>query len=101
MVGQFFGPAAARRAVASLTVLKGARQYNGTMPLSAGRSQFLHSVSTGTSQGGTLHFVLETCQVKPNPSLKPSPNGGPPGPAHRYAVHFLCAGPGVPPLGPA
>jgi hypothetical protein len=40
-------------------------------------------------------------QTTPNPSLKPSPNGGPPGPGNRYGVHFLSPGPGVPPLGPA
>jgi hypothetical protein len=39
--------------------------------------------------------------VLPNPSLKPSPNGGPPGPGCRYAVHCLHPGPGVPPSGPA
>jgi hypothetical protein len=37
----------------------------------------------------------------PNPSLKPSPNGGPPGPGCRYAVHFRQPGPGVPPSVPA
>jgi len=37
----------------------------------------------------------------PNPSVKPSPNGGPPGPGRRYAVHFRQPGPGVPPLVPA
>jgi len=36
----------------------------------------------------------------PNPSLKLSPNGGPPGPGRRYAVHCLRPGPGVPPLVP-
>jgi hypothetical protein len=35
-----------------------------------------------------------------NPSVKASPNGGPPGPGHRYAVHFLWPGPGVPPSVP-
>ncbi len=44
-------------------------------------------------------LVVEAAQ--PNPSLKPSTNGGPPGPASRYGVHFLLAGPGVPPLVPA
>jgi hypothetical protein len=44
-------------------------------------------------------LVVKTAQ--PNPSLKPSPNGGPPGPASRYGVHFLLAGPGVPPLVPS
>ena len=37
----------------------------------------------------------------PNPSLKPSPNGGPPGPGRMYAVHCLQPGPGVPPSVPA
>ncbi len=37
----------------------------------------------------------------PNPSLKRSPNGTPPGPGHRYGVHFLWPGPGVMPQGPA
>jgi len=36
----------------------------------------------------------------PNPSVKASPNGGPPGPGHRYGVHFLWPGPGVPPSVP-
>ena len=40
-------------------------------------------------------------ELMPNPSFKPSPNGGPPGPGCRYAVHFLHPGPGVPPLVPA
>ncbi len=38
---------------------------------------------------------------RPNPSLKPSPNGMPPGPGARYGVHFRSPGPGVMPLGPA
>jgi hypothetical protein len=38
---------------------------------------------------------------RPNPSLKRSTNGGPPGPVWRYAVHFRQTGPGVPPLAPA
>ena len=37
----------------------------------------------------------------PNRSFKPSPNGGPPGPGRRYAVHYLRPGPGVPPSVPA
>ena len=38
--------------------------------------------------------------VLPNPSLKLSPNGEPPGPGRRYAVHFRQPGPGVPPSVP-
>jgi hypothetical protein len=37
----------------------------------------------------------------PNPSVKRSANGGPPGPEWRYAVHFRHSGPGVPPSSPA
>jgi len=39
--------------------------------------------------------------VMPNPSLKRSANGRPPGPVWRYAVHFRQPGPGVLPLPPA
>ena len=38
---------------------------------------------------------------RPNPSLKRSANGRPPGPGLRYAVHFLSPGPGVLPSSPA
>jgi len=37
----------------------------------------------------------------PNPSLKRSANGRPPGPGRRYAVHFHRPGPGVLPSSPA
>ena len=37
----------------------------------------------------------------PNPSLKRSANGRPPGPVWRYAVHFRQPGPGALPLSPA
>ena len=37
----------------------------------------------------------------PNHSLNRSANGRPPGPAGRYAVHFLPSGPGVLPSSPA
>jgi len=36
----------------------------------------------------------------PNPSVEARPNGKPPGPGHRYAVHFLWPGPGVLPSAP-
>ena len=51
--------------------------------------------------GGEPPSVALACAVLPNPSFKPSPNGGPPGPGCRYAVHFLHPGPGVPPSVPA
>ena len=39
--------------------------------------------------------------LMPNPSLKRSANGRPPGPVWRYAVHFRQPGPGILPLSPA
>ena len=47
------------------------------------------------------HAFHRGARVQPNPSFKPSPNGGPPGPGNRYGVHFLSPGPGVPPSVPA
>ena len=38
--------------------------------------------------------------MTPNPSVEARPNGGAPGPSHRYGVHFLWLGPGAPPLVP-
>ena len=38
--------------------------------------------------------------VLPNRSVKGSANGAPPGPGHRYVVHFLWPGPGVTPSSP-
>ena len=40
-------------------------------------------------------------ELMPNPSLKRSANGRPPGPGLRDAVHFLSPGPGVLPSSPA
>ena len=37
----------------------------------------------------------------PDPSLKRSDNGKPPGPVWQYTVHFRQPGPGVQPLSPA
>jgi len=39
-------------------------------------------------------------RMTPNPSVKGSANGAPPGPGHRYGVHFLWPGPGVTPSPP-
>jgi hypothetical protein len=39
--------------------------------------------------------------VLPNPSVKPSANGGPPGPGLWHMVHHHSPGPGVPPSSPA
>ena len=47
------------------------------------------------------HPVRMARPVRPNPSLKRSANGRPPGPVWRYAVHFRQPGPGVLPQAPA
>ena len=44
--------------------------------------------------------VVSSYAVLPNPSLEARPNGRPPGPVWRYAVHFRQSGPGVLPLVP-
>ena len=41
------------------------------------------------------HSRRTSCAALPNPSLKRSANGRPPGPVWRYAVHFRQPGPGV------
>ena len=46
-------------------------------------------------------WLRRPCEVVPNPSFKPSPNGVPRGPGWRYAVHFRQPGPRVTPLVPA
>ena len=45
--------------------------------------------------------VCRFSRATPNPSLKRSANGRPPGPVRRYAVHFRQPGPGVLPSSPA
>ena len=68
-----------------------------------------HQRGAGSGRGGPSK-VTGPCQahrqrspraVLPNPSLKRSANGRPPGPVWRYAVHFRQPGPGVLPLSPA
>ena len=61
---------------------------------------FLWLVKVSCS-GGTLHFFSLPAALLPNPSLKRSANGRPPGPVWRYAVHFRQPGPGVLPSSPA
>jgi hypothetical protein len=52
-----------------------------------------------SSNPSSLHSIAEA--VTPNPSLKRSANGRPPGPVWRYGVHFRQPGPGVLPSSPA
>ena len=60
---------------------------------------------SGAAKMGQMHQQLKSSHamptVRPNPSFKPSPNGMPPGPGHRYGVHCLWPGPGVIPSVPA
>jgi hypothetical protein len=51
-------------------------------------------------EGASLIGTCGFWQVRPNPSLKRSANGRPPGPVWRYAVHFRQPGPGVLPCRP-
>ena len=44
---------------------------------------------------------VRTPLTRPNPSFKPSANGGPRRPGRRYLVHFRQPGPRVPPSGSA
>ena len=99
-VSQFFGPAAVRSAAASFCLVRGGRQGRGASAWPA-RSGLLLVWSTKVNNtGGTLQVFPFPPSLMPNPSFKPSPNGGPPGPVWRYAVHFHRPGPGVLPLVP-
>ena len=55
----------------------------------------------GSAQQGANPAAAPERAARPNPSLKRSANGRPPGPATGYGVHFPVAGPGVLPLSPA
>ena len=100
-VSQFLGPAAVRSTAASFCLVRGGRQRRGASAWPA-RSGLLLIWSTKVNNtGGTLQVFPFPPSLMPNPSFKPSPNGGPPGPVCRYAVHFRQSGPGVPPSVPA
>ena len=79
-------------------------QHRGKAPRRA-RSCWLPHTKTArcssASRRGSNPGGSKPRAAGPNPSVKPSPNGGPPGPGHRYGVHFLWPGPGVPPSVPA
>ena len=49
-------------------------------------------------RGQLLPSARRQCAL--TPSVEARPNGGPPGPGRRYAVHFRQPGPGVPPSAP-
>ena len=71
------------------------QQYRRLTPRSGLKHEQQAAKVLQRGQGGAA------ARTTPNPSFKPSPNGGPPGPVWRYAVHFRQPGPGVPPLVPA
>ena len=56
-------------------------------------------LSASGSKSATQH--LRCVRLLPNPSLKRSANGRPPGPGRRYVVHFRQPGPGTLPSSPA
>ena len=56
---------------------------------------------TGVTRPWQAQWYRLPCAALPNPSLKRSANGRPPGPVWRYAVHFRQPGPGVLPSSPA
>ena len=68
-------------------------QQRGAGSLGAGPS--------GVTGPWQAHHPRSPLAVLPNPSLKRSGNGRPPGPVWRYAVHFRQPGPGVLPLSTA
>ena len=100
-VSQCFGPAAVRSAGASFCLVRGGRQRRGASAWPA-RSGLLLIWSTKVNNtGGTLRTLPLPHSVMPNPSLKRSANGRPPGPGRWYSVHFHRPGPGVLPSSPA
>jgi hypothetical protein len=95
-------PALAR----ATTSLREERQSLSTKDFQSHRKTYSHSERCrfmlrcfGVSQLARTSF--SAARVTPNPSLKRSANGRPPGPVWRYAVHFRQSGPGVLPSSPA
>ena len=86
-VGRIFWPCARRQAIASAVIIQ--------PPKTIARIECKRLVSQAA------HRQLWRRRARPNPSVKRSANGRPPGPGLRYAVHFLSPGPGVLPLSPA
>ena len=91
------------------------RRPAATGAIAASATRVREGKMTTTSQvartvsrfGSKVKVAFGTCKegsspraVLPNPSLEARPNGRPPGPAWRYAVHFRQSGPGVLPLIP-
>ena len=75
--------------------------FPGTPPLQVGIRENVNFAASASAGATQKHPSRDNLRMTPNPSFKPSPNGGPPGPVWRYAVHFRQSGPGVPPSVPA
>ena len=73
------------------------------VPRSDGIPPLLHLLPGRAAS--VAHHQDQSCPPRtrrawPNTSFEARPNGKPPGPGHRYGVHFLWPGPGVLPLVP-
>ena len=99
-VSQFLGPAAVRSAPALFSLVCGGRQIRGGPAWSARSGLHLFFFTEVSYPSCTLPDFPFPHTVLPNPSLEARPNGRPPGPGRRYAVHFRQPGPGVLPLVP-
>jgi hypothetical protein len=62
LINQFFGPAAASRAGASIALLRGGRQYTATVPLPAESPRSSHTLAKGSGQGGTRRVGLKLAE---------------------------------------
>ena len=85
-------------------LLQGARRHAKTEAGAADaeyRDCSCRSAERQTQWLAEKYTVCAMRTVLPNPSLKRSANGRPPGPVWRYAVHFRQPGPGVLPSSPA
>jgi hypothetical protein len=66
-----------------------------------GQQRGAGSICRRPAKDSKIAFLTNHQASMPNPLLKRSTNGRPPGPVWRYAVHFRQPGPGVLPLAPA
>ena len=92
-------PVTARAYLSSSAAAAGILTARHILQRGAAHSRNTPAKAAGAS--GTVSFLMVATTVRPNPSVKRSANGRPPGPPSRYGVHFLLCGPGVLPLAPA
>ena len=88
-----------------LPLLRGAERHANFMAPAA-EAGYRDCSCRGAEREAESHACKSTLaslphELMPNPSLKRSANGRPPGPVWRYAVHFRQPGPGVLPSSPA